>query len=165
MSVSSQFAALCLTDSYVSDMLQRKGLFLPFAFVMASSGQQTLDAHRSSKRKAGMAAEQTTYSDTFEFIEATSEGLSCSIFQVPFVPDPVAKEEYERRKQREIELAEREQIEAEAGEKDQTEKKRTQASVKLYIFVIDLNNIVYRTDSFLMNIGGMRTYSQHATWL
>ncbi len=90
---------------------------------MASSGQQALDARRSSKRKAGMAAEQTTYGDTFEFIKATSEGLSCSIFQVPFVPDPVTKEEYERHKQREIELAEREQIEAEAGEKDQTEKK------------------------------------------
>ncbi|SJL18668.1 uncharacterized protein ARMOST_22265 [Armillaria ostoyae] len=114
-------------------MAQRKGLFLPFAFVMASSGQQALDARHRSKRKAGKAAEQTTYGDTIEFIEGTSEGLSRSIFQVPFVPDPVAKEEYERRKQREIELAEREQIEAEAGEKDQTEKKRTQASNRQFL--------------------------------
>ncbi|SJL18590.1 uncharacterized protein ARMOST_22187 [Armillaria ostoyae] len=98
-------------------MAQRKGLFLPFAFVMASSGQQALDARHRSKRKAGKAAEQTTYGDTIEFIEGTSEGLRNT--------NDASREK--------IELAEREQIEAEAGEKDQTEKKRTQASNRQFL--------------------------------
>ncbi|KAK0472410.1 hypothetical protein IW261DRAFT_1571030 [Armillaria novae-zelandiae] len=89
---------------------------------MASSGQRALEARRRGKRKAGKAAEQTTYGDTVDSIESTHEGVSRTTLQVPFVSNPAGVKDYNQ----DGETSKREHLDAEAPEKDLKDKKLTQ---------------------------------------
>ncbi|KAK0470868.1 hypothetical protein IW261DRAFT_1572702 [Armillaria novae-zelandiae] len=89
---------------------------------MASSGQHALEARRRGKRKAGKAAEQTTYGDTVDSIESMHEGVSRTTLQVPFVSNPANVKDYNQ----DSETSKREHLDAEAPEKDLKDKKLTQ---------------------------------------
>ncbi|KAK0471211.1 hypothetical protein IW261DRAFT_1425340 [Armillaria novae-zelandiae] len=83
---------------------------------------QKSQKYAMGKRKAGKAAEETTYGDTVDSIESTHEEVSRTMLQVPFVSNPAGVKDYNQ----DGETSKREHLDTEVPEKDQKDKKLTQ---------------------------------------